>query len=332
MRVTTSTNRLGSEGPGFVFGQIIEALKEVGVLYNPICHNIMDVDELDAQSAKDIKECDVLICRLGSSLTQLKRAKSLGAKTLLANFSTHSLNQYHTLTQIYALMGKIPFSGKAMARAIREFDESDHHLVLSNFAKKTYIEHEVDADTVHVANLGIDSEKFYYSELDSDEFNVLFIGTNPIRKGLPFLYKAWAELNLDANLVVRSGAAFNPPKNVMHIKDNVDNLADLYALSSITCLPSLEDGFGATVLESMSCGRPVIITEAVGAIDVVKDGREGLIIPTCNPNAIKEAIMYFVDNPNEIKRMGKNARKTAEKYPWSVFRKRIVEIVESIAK
>jgi len=275
MKVIISTNRLEDEGPGFVFGQIIDALKEAEILDKSIYHSIRDIDDFDALAAQDITKCDVFIGGLGKSLAQLKRAKSLGAKTLLANFSTHTLNQYQRLTQIYTLAGKIPLSAKELRRAIREFDESDHHLVLSNFAKETYTEQEIDESKVHVATPGVDSEKFYYSEPEGDEFTVLFIGTNPIRKGLPFLYKAWDELNLDANLIVRSGVALNPPKNVKHIKDNVDNVADLYALSSVTCLPSLEDGFGATVLESMSCGRPVIITDAVGAIDVVKDGREG---------------------------------------------------------
>ncbi len=100
-------------------------------------------------------------------------------------------------------------------------------------------------------------------------------------------------------------------------EDRVEDVGDFFNGLSVYIQPSPTEGFGIPVLEAMSFGRPVIVTEGVGAKDLVTDGESGFIIPIRNPDAIAEKIRYFLDNPSEVKRMGQNARAVAEKYSWS---------------
>lgn len=65
----------------------------------------------------------------------------------------------------------------------------------------------------------------------------------------------------------------------------------------------------------------MIVSEGVGAKDMVEDGRDGFIVPIRDPDAIIEKLQYFMDNPLEVRRMGHNARITAEKYSWSKIEK-----------
>jgi glycosyltransferase involved in cell wall biosynthesis len=61
----------------------------------------------------------------------------------------------------------------------------------------------------------------------------------------------------------------------------------------------------------MSCGLPVVTTYVGGLNQLVIDGYNGIVV---NPfyEDIKRGIQYLLDNPDEKKRMGENARRVAE--------------------
>ena len=100
--------------------------------------------------------------------------------------------------------------------------------------------------------------------------------------------------------------------------------------ADIFVMPSLCESFGKVILEAMASGLPVIATTNTGARDVVKDGKHGFIIPIRDSKAIKDKIQYFYDNPSEIKRMGKNARKVAENYTWDRYSEKIADSLELV--
>ncbi|OGI02521.1 MAG: hypothetical protein A2Y25_07035 [Candidatus Melainabacteria bacterium GWF2_37_15] len=100
-----------------------------------------------------------------------------------------------------------------------------------------------------------------------------------------------------------------------NLKNNVEFLdyqQDLTAFyNSIDCLvvPSIEDTFNLAVLESMACGRPVIISNNAGACEIIKEGINGFTFS----NNLAEKLMYFIDNkPN----LSLSCRQTAEEYSW----------------
>jgi glycosyltransferase involved in cell wall biosynthesis len=327
-------NLEGEEGPGFVFGQIRHAIEEAGIPLKYRYFPIKNLAEFDVEAAKEIDNCDVFIGGLGSSYHQMKKAKKLGAKTLLLRFSTHHLHQQRVLQQLYALYKRDVFPN-GMYNALKEYKLSDYFLVLSEYCKYTYVLNGVSPDQVFVVPPGMDTEKFSFAEPHTDPFRVLFVGTNPIRKGLPYLLNAWEELvaeGLKGELVVHSDIGHVPVENTTLITQwlSEDELVDLYHQCSVTVLPSLEEGFAASNLESMACGRPIIATNVTGAEDIIEDYKEGILIPPCDVKAIKKAILYCYDNPTELVRMGANARRTAEEYTWARFRLNIAEIVKGL--
>ena len=339
MRVTLAVHRFATEGPGWTFLQIHQALLEAGLLER--CVYVYErgggLDVLDGarelvfhkSHMNNLKNGGVLISPLGRSLGLLRRAKKLGMKTLLANFSTHPLNVMERLGPIYAKTGATPITEEGLGRSLEEIRLADHHLVLSGLAKRTYVGRGVPEGRVHVAHLGVELGRFRYSR-PPEEFRALFVGTNAIRKGLPYLYRAWEILGLDAELLVRGSPRLpNPPKNVVEVPW-VGDIAELYARASVTVLPSLEDGFGVTVLESLACGRPVIVSDQTGASELIEHGTHGLIVSAENYWALADAIRYFYDHPAEVLRMGKEGRRLAEQHPAERFRRRVTEIVRNL--
>ena len=330
MKVIYHTNLEATEGPGFIYGQVRQALEEAGMLYQYKYFPIKNPLEFDRKAAKEIKKCDLFIGGIGGFLSQVKKAKKLGAKTLLLRFSTHHLYQQRVLKDFYARYGKKQF-GSELYRILKEYNQSDYFLVLSELCKRSYILNGIHPDKVFVVHSGVDTKLFKYAEQNTD-FRVLFVGTNPLRKGLPLLLKAWEELDIKGELINHSHAVFPPQKGVVNKPEFVTQkeLAKVYQSCSMTILPSLEEGFAGTNIESMACGRPIIATNVTGIEDILTHYKEGILIPPNNVNAIKGAILYFYENREELIRMGINARKKAEEYPWSKFRKGIVGVVKKI--
>lgn len=335
MRVTYHINKKGEEGPGFVFDQIGRALAEAGVTYKYVYFPIADSVGFDRAAKKELEVCDLLVCPVPALAFQIPKAKRMGIKTLALEFSTHMLYRDKILES--ATRGyDVDMTAKDPDRSLKVYNQSDYFLVLSEYCKYTYCLHGIRPEQVFVAHPGVDTGKFSFAEPLVTPFKVLFVGSNALRKGLPYLLKAWAELvseGLEGELIIRSGvSSVSPTKNAVCMSQWLSeaNLADLYRSCSITILPSLEEGFPATNFESMATGRPVIATDVTGLDEVITNYEEGIIIPPADVKAIKEAILHFYNNPDEIVRTGRNARQLAEQYPWARFRARVGEIVRSL--
>ena len=76
--------------------------------------------------------------------------------------------------------------------------------------------------------------------------------------------------------------------------------------------PSYREGTPRAVLEAMSCGRPVITTDAVGCRETVRDGYNGLLVPPRDADALRSAMLRFCAGEADAEAMGKNARRLAE--------------------
>ena len=56
--------------------------------------------------------------------------------------------------------------------------------------------------------------------------------------------------------------------------------------------------------QAMACGLPVICTTNTGGADLVRDGRDGFILPIRDVDALKEKILYFYENPGACQEYG----------------------------
>jgi glycosyltransferase involved in cell wall biosynthesis len=104
-----------------------------------------------------------------------------------------------------------------------------------------------------------------------------------------------------------------------------------YAASDIVVIASLIEGFSLVGIEALAMGKPVIGTK-VGAIpEYIFDGKNGFLVSQCQAKEIAEKVMYFFDNPNEIKRMGNIGRQIVEdKFNIEKRAEKIIKLYNSI--
>ena len=113
-------------------------------------------------------------------------------------------------------------------------------------------------------------------------------------------------------------------------------VADVYKEieeADICVAPSLwREPFGLTLLEFMSQARPVVTTDNGAQHEILTDGKEGLLIPPGNPEALASAIRTLAENPEKRKQMGEAGKATfLRQFSYDLFYQRILKIYGSAA-
>ena len=145
---------------------------------------------------------------------------------------------------------------------------------------------------------------------------ILFFGFVRLYKGLEYLLQALPEVLKKMNVQLLIAGEFwipesyyrqfihdeNVAKRVKIVNRYIPNeeVPDYFAAADVVVFPYVAGSQSAAVQLAYGFGKPVIVTDAGGIADVVKDGRTGLVVPPRNSQALAEAIIrYFEDGLGE---------------------------------
>ena len=93
----------------------------------------------------------------------------------------------------------------------------------------------------------------------------------------------------------------------------VANVSEWLSNSHIFVLPSYyREGVPRSTQEAMAVGRPIITTDVPGCRETVVDGKNGFLVPAFDVEKLAEKMIFFVENPDQIKPMGLVSRRMAE--------------------
>lgn len=142
----------------------------------------------------------------------------------------------------------------------------------------------------------------------------LFLGSVILRKGVGHLFDAIRMLkNEPVDFTFAGPIGVKIPDEISELPNvrflgPVDKATAerLYRDSDIFLFPTLSDGFGLTQLEALGHGLPVIASTNCG--QVVEDRESGLVLSAVSPEAIADAIMQLVRDPDLLDQLKANAR------------------------
>ncbi|MGD6740589.1 glycosyltransferase family 4 protein [Streptomyces sp. BH106] len=81
-----------------------------------------------------------------------------------------------------------------------------------------------------------------------------------------------------------------------------------FAAASLVAVASEAESFGMTVIEAMRCGVPVVSTNCpLGPGEIISDGVDGRLVPVGDRDALAQALLDLVENPDQRRRMGRAA-------------------------
>lgn len=122
----------------------------------------------------------------------------------------------------------------------------------------------------------------------------------------------------------------NPAIEVVGPKYGNDLLA-YYAISNCFVFPSYREGFPNTVLEAGAMGLPSIVTDINGSREIIINGKNGVIIPPKNVDALYNAMEQMIINKEFIHELATNARPIVEsRFEQSFVRKCLYDFYDEI--
>jgi phosphatidylinositol alpha 1,6-mannosyltransferase len=157
---------------------------------------------------------------------------------------------------------------------------------------------------------------------DSNRLLALYVGRMAREKHLETLHDVACEPGVALTLV---GGGHHLPdiRRIMADSDahftgylTGDDLADAFAAADVFVFPGPTETFGQVVLEAMTSGLPVIVTDRGGPQTLVEDGHSGYVCPVDDAAAFAERVRRLRDDPALRQRMGHAACKSAENRPW----------------
>lgn len=158
------------------------------------------------------------------------------------------------------------------------------------------------------------------AKLDSKQ--VIMVGRYNDAKGYDYLIPAWQIVHRNhpdwVLKVFGSGELHdkveewikerNLEKTII-LNEPTDKIMDEYLGSSICVLSSRYEGFSLVILESMSCGVPVVAFDCpYGPRNIIHNGEDGLLVEYLNVQALANAICSLIENDELRKRYGEKAR------------------------
>jgi glycosyltransferase involved in cell wall biosynthesis len=223
----------------------------------------------------------------------------------------------------------------AKARELREYMLADTVVVLSSFARDSFLAQGFPPSRLWLVPIATDTAMFRPGPevvrerceriLSGGALKVLYVGALSLRKGL------W-----DARAVVRrlAGGPFRfqfvgpTVADAVSVVDELKRLADVvpkvpqrelpgfYFDSDLFMFPTLEDGFAIVLAHAQAAALPILTTPNCSGPDLVDEGRTGWIRPIRSPEAFVETLLWCDANRTAL---GEMVRRSYESHKVRVW-------------
>jgi glycosyltransferase involved in cell wall biosynthesis len=203
--------------------------------------------------------------------------------------------------------------------------------IFSHFPK-TIIPNGLDTNIFKPRNRKFSRDFF---GLPEDKFILLFVSDSVMnqRKGLSLLQRAFDELknpNIHLGLLGSHSESINLPKSRYTSlgKINDERLMSLaYSASDLFVIPSIEDNLPNTVIESISCGTPVIGFHIGGIPDMINPMKNGFLCNEISPTALASTIEKAIDFKFDREQIRKDA---LNRFDQSIQAEKYIRLLHSV--
>ncbi|WP_445779257.1 glycosyltransferase family 4 protein [Shewanella sp.] len=295
-----------------------------------------------------MRRCDILHAWSSYCLKCIAKAHNEGSFVLVDKACPHPVLQNKLLKQEGKILG-VPFVENYqffLKRILFEFNLADMILVPSDFTFNSFLENNTPRSKLKKIFLDANftPKKKHVKNCYSEMFVVGVIGGSVARKGYIYLVRAWSELRLpNAKLLLKVSETELSKYSILYkeikadpsieIVGYLDDIESFYERCNLFCLPSIDEGFGMVVLESIACSTPVITTRNVGASELVIDGINGYVVYPFDHIALAEKLEFLFYNRNVLKKMSDMCLNSYESYSSSShsYRKELLSLYQEIA-
>jgi lipopolysaccharide heptosyltransferase II len=207
----------------------------------------------------------------------------------------------------------------------------------------------VPQERIRLIPRSVDLERFRYRPPEKkklEEFNVGMIARiTPLKGHLDFI-KAMAKVSRSiprfkiwiVGDAPPSKGAYKEQVQVLvrrlglwHCTEFLGNQRDVQAilanLDLMVLATTTHEAFGRVIIEAQAAGVPVVATRIGGVIDIIEDGKTGLLVPPSDPSGIAEAALRIFNDRQLARTLAENAyEKVKEKYTTDLLVKKTAQV------
>lgn len=275
------------------------------------------------------------------------------------------VHTYHTMYEDYVhyiTKGHFDKSSKKIVEYLTKFycDKTAKELIVpSTKTYKLFKEKYKFDKNVHIVPTGVEVERFYKENVDNeeitlikkelnlkkDDFVILYVGRLAQEKNVELLIKSQVDIvkkNKRAKLViVGSGPDYEKYIDLatdLKIKNNViftnaipwEEMPNYYNIANVFVTASTTETQGLTVIEAMAASLPVICIEDESFSNVVINHLNGRTFT--NDKEYKKALIETMASKNELNKMSRQARITADSHSLKYYAESILDVYNSAIK
>jgi glycosyltransferase involved in cell wall biosynthesis len=200
-------------------------------------------------------------------------------------------------------------------------------LIANNELTRKSLQHAgIPPEQIMVLPLGVDVERFRpLTPPHRPTFRFLYVGSRCARKGFATLLPAWeAQPRPDCELVIAGRRTLRDNEEPRRA-DGVQYFGPLtprrlvraYNEADVLVLPSLAEGFGLSALEALSCGTPVLYSDAVFLADAKVAALDPFHLRDCTIDGVSQAMTVLARDPTVARGRRGESRDLAFQSDWS---------------
>jgi glycosyltransferase involved in cell wall biosynthesis len=220
---------------------------------------------------------------------------------------------------------------------------ADHVVALTPMEARDYLNLRVlKADKISIIHSGVDLNRYHITAekrqqkkkdlgIPADSLIIGYVGWLIPIKGVTYLVSAMTKVleKYPKSILVLVGKGDDKGEEERKLKERVERagLADkvrflgwradvdeIMGCFDIFVLPSLNEGMGRVLVEAMAAGLPIVASRVGGIPDLVKDGKNGRLVPPADATALAKAISALLEDKKKRKRMGQAGAKMCRQY------------------
>ena len=224
-------------------------------------------------------------------------------------------------------------------RLKQEIEDSQYFIVASEIVKKSLLFSGVMPEQIGIVPYGVDSTKFSFIEKNilQKPLKLIYVGQITYRKGIHHLLKVISEFpESEVRLTLAGGysetsALYKNYRNYSNIEFlgfvTRDALAQAYQAADVFVFPTLGEGYGLVVLEAMSCGLPVIVSDCAGGNDAITQYEDGIVFKAGDDDELKDSIQWFIDHPDRLPEFSRKAHEKSILFSWDIYYESVARLI-----
>lgn len=228
--------------------------------------------------------------------------------------------------------------------------------VVSQAMKKAVEDMGIEADKVQVISMGVDLKSLFTPDFNNNRGNaeLLFVGRLVDVKGVQKLLESMPlalKKNPEIHLSIAGAGPLEEELRANAFKLNIAEkisflgmvqqsmLPELYRRAAIAIFPFLitesgvQEGFGLVVVEAMGCACPIIAGDVPAVRETVLHEETGLLVESKNAQALADAIIRMLDNPDLRFRLARNGcERVGARFDWEIIAQKYAGVYRDCIK